>query len=396
MRPPSPPKSRKDFSIAIICALQSEAYAVELLFDRFWDDEDGDKYGKAPGDKNAYRTGVIGNHNVVLAFMPDIGKAHAARVAATFCSSFRGIRLALIVGVCGGVPEGTKEGIFLGDIIISDEILMYDSGKMYPRGFQRKETVTRSSVDSEVPAFLRKLQSPEGRRKLLKKTLYYLNPLQAQSDGYYYPGRRQDQAFEPTYHHKHHGSSKCTRCKKDKLCKKAQESSCETLDCDPTKLIRRSRQNPSGIDIHFGRIASGDIVMKSGMERDKIAKEDTVIAFEMEGAGICGNMPFIVIKGVCDYADSHKNKKWQKYTAGAAAACMKALLEQWETIDDVEKGIARAKDSLHKEPEYTYVAPTEVQSVRGDEGYHSQNHHDNSDSEITKGTQWFPSNTPSP
>ncbi|KAJ5438354.1 uncharacterized protein N7458_009352 [Penicillium daleae] len=73
MSRPVPPKTRKDFDIAIICALQLEANAVEAIFDRFWD-EDGDRYGKSSGDKNAYRTGVIGNHNVVLAYMPVLYK----------------------------------------------------------------------------------------------------------------------------------------------------------------------------------------------------------------------------------------------------------------------------------------------------------------------------------
>jgi nucleoside phosphorylase len=85
--------------------------------------------------------------------------------------------------------------------------------------------------------------------------------------------------------------------------------------------------------IHFGLVASGDTVMKSGEERDIIAAKEKVIAFEMEGAGVWNNFPCIEIKGVCDYADAHKNKKWQGYAATAAAACMRALLEEWMSTD---------------------------------------------------------------
>jgi nucleoside phosphorylase len=92
------PKDRNGFEIAIICALQSEADAVEALFDEYWD-EDGDGYGKALGDKNAYTTGAIGRHNVVLAHMPGIGKGSAASVAANCSSSFGRIKLALVVGI---------------------------------------------------------------------------------------------------------------------------------------------------------------------------------------------------------------------------------------------------------------------------------------------------------
>ena len=33
-----------------------------------------------------------------------------------------------------------------------------------------------------------------------------------------------------------------------------------------------------------------------------------------------------MIRGICDYADSHKNKQWQGYAAATAAAYAKELL----------------------------------------------------------------------
>jgi len=89
-------------------------------------------------------------------------------------------------------------------------------------------------------------------------------------------------------------------------------------------------QKPS---IHFGRIASGNQVMKGGQHRDRIIPERGVIGFEMESAGIWDSIPTIVIKSVCDYADSHKNKRWQGYAAATAAACTKAILEEWRSLD---------------------------------------------------------------
>ncbi|RDW79068.1 uncharacterized protein DSM5745_05920 [Aspergillus mulundensis] len=73
--------------------------------------------------------------------------------------------------------------------------------------------------------------------------------------------------------------------------------------------------------------------MKSGEDRDNIARQESVLCFEMEGAGVFSSLPCIVIKGVSDYADSHKDKIWQSYSAGTAAACAKALLEQWSVTD---------------------------------------------------------------
>jgi hypothetical protein len=87
--------------------------------------------------------------------------------------------------------------------------------------------------------------------------------------------------------------------------------------------------------IHFGCIASGDSVMKSALHRNQVAMREGVCGFEMEGAGAWDNFPIILVKGVCDYADSHKNKRWQKYASIVAAATAKALLCQWRGIDGI-------------------------------------------------------------
>jgi hypothetical protein len=46
----------------------------------------------------------------------------------------------------------------------------------------------------------------------------------------------------------------------------------------------------------------------------------------------------IAIRGVCDYADSHKHKKWQPYAAAVAAAYAKRLLSVISTqaVEDLE------------------------------------------------------------
>ena len=352
MASPVQPKNRSDFEIAIICALRLEADAVEALFDKFWDD-DGDIYGKAPGDTNAYTTGVIGRHNVVLAIMPGIGKRNAAAVAANFRSSFGGIRLALVVGICGGVPCGIdEEEILLGDVIVSDGLIQYDFGRQLPDGFVRKDTLNDNlgRQNSEIRAFLARLKGRRGWMRLKEKTFRYLTALRMElgAENARYPGISEDKLFEANYRHKHHDSSICIICakcetKEDKVCEAALDSLCSELNCSKNKLVSRrrllnaveGRDNTEELKpvIHYGLIASGDIVMKSGEHRDEIALREKVIAFEMEGAGVCDNFPCVVIKGVCDYADSHKNKKWQGYAAATAAACMKASLEAWISTD---------------------------------------------------------------
>jgi nucleoside phosphorylase len=146
MSNPSPlpprPNYRRGFEIAIVCALTLEADAVEALFDHHWDD-DGPLFDKESGDPNAYSTGVIGRHNVVLTYMPGIGKASAATVASNCGKSFPGIKLALVVGVCSVIPFGPTNGeIVLRDVIISNGVIQYDFRRQLPNHFARKDTLS--------------------------------------------------------------------------------------------------------------------------------------------------------------------------------------------------------------------------------------------------------------
>lgn len=340
----SPPRSRQDFKIAIICALPTEADAVKAVFDRRWDDKE-DVYGKAPRDPNAYATGTIGRHNVVLAHMPGRGQESAAIVAANCQSSFEGIQLALVVGICGGVPKTPLgEEILLGDVVISEGIIPYTFGRQYPGHFVRRDTPLDNfgRPNTEIRMLLAKLKGRGDRRKLESRISDFLDVWNVEIGGAAtYPGVDEDRLFEAGYRHKHHISSCCTICAShvkhtDPTCDQSSELSCEQLGCDPNHLVARERLAESKASdkqprptVHFGLVASGSSVMKSGMDRDSIAKNEDVLAFEMEGAGVWDTFPCLIIKGVCDYADSHKNKRWQVYAAATAATCMKAFLENW-------------------------------------------------------------------
>lgn len=307
----SPPRTRDSIRIVIICALTLEADAVEALFDRHWDDE-GLPFEGASGDTNAYSVGAVGDHNVLLLHMAGMGKVEAARAAATCRASFPNIRLALLVGICGGVPSGGGREIILGDVIISDGIVQYDFGRQFAGSFIRKNTLVDNlgRPNSEIRGLLSKLKGLRGRELLGRQMANDLKvlertPLLAAS----YPGASRDVLFDPAYHH-------------------VGEGTCAEAGCDG-RLVCRARLQQSEPEpvVHFGLVASGDKVIKSAGDRDSIATAEGVIGFEMEGAGIWDTFPCVVIKGVCDYADSHKSKSWQRYAAATAAACMKGFLK---------------------------------------------------------------------
>ncbi|KAL4744849.1 hypothetical protein BDW72DRAFT_208684 [Aspergillus terricola var. indicus] len=282
-------------SFAPLVCLESDA--VEILFDNFWDEG----FGQAPGDQNSYRTGVIGKHNVVLAYMPQMGKGPAATISAHLRSSLR-----------TSSYHCCSDSIFLGDIVISESITNYDYGRRLPDG----------SISRE-PAW-----TPNFRvANLKRRTHHHHNILRGKDKKYEQPRLGRDRLFKPSYRHKHYPPQSCMACSTNRQCKEAQDSTCGELECDLGQCIQRScptskKHSLEGLgqqfSIHFGGVASGDT--------------HGTIAFEMGGAGVCPNLQCIIVKGVCDYADSHKDKLWQPFAAGIAAACMKAMLDNGSVV----------------------------------------------------------------
>ena len=346
------PSRRGDFKIGIFCALPKEYDAVYLTFDEFWD-EDGDTYGRAGGDFNTYTTGRIGVHNVVLTLLPQTGKSNAASAAANMRASYRSLQLVLLVGVCGAAPLGQLEEILLGDVIISDTVIQYDRGWRHADVFRRKDTLEDNlgRPNKDIRSLLKIFETESGLDRLKRQTSANLKHLQRKRPRKYrYPGPAKDRLFLKNYRHTHHTSPNCgcneSLEKLGPVCEKALGSTCTDLGCDETYLVPRERlrdrqdviregndmvQEP---EIHLGAVASGDTVMQSAIDRDRISETEGVIAFEMEGAGLWDELPCIVIKGANDYSDSHKNNVWKDFAAATAAAVSKAVLNFYIRTDE--------------------------------------------------------------
>ncbi|KAJ1323000.1 FxSxx-COOH system tetratricopeptide repeat protein [Microdochium nivale] len=353
---PRRPAARRDFEIAIICALAHEADAVEALFDHRWSD-DGPPYDKAPGDPNAYSTGALGRHNVVLAYMPGAARSSAAAVAAHCRASFPNIRQALVVGTCGVVPfyedDAASCEIILGDVLVCSRVVQYDQGRHPPGRFTRKDTLLDSHgwPDTEIRNVLENLQSFQARKTLQAKLIEYLGVIQREPGlqaGY--PGIEYDKLYDATYRHVA-GKKPCDEC------------GCDGPQVSRARLASTASPRPAP-EVHCGPMASGDTVPRSGQDRDNLARQQAVVGFEVEGAGVWDVFPCVVIKAACDYADNHKNKAWQHYAAATAAACAKAFLDSWvpavpepseqSTIRGVPYALALA------EPEELDLAPVIV------------------------------------
>ncbi|OCL00089.1 putative kinesin [Cenococcum geophilum 1.58] len=293
-----------DYTVGWICALPIElATAEEML------DEEDESLAQDSSDDNLYTLGRIGGHNVVLAYLPagQTGTQSAATVAARMRSKFASIRFGLMVGIGGGVPTPESD-IRLGDVVISQPylqhrgVVQYDFGKTGAGGH-----IARTGSLNAPPVVLlnavSKLRALHYRgRSNLATYLSTFDPLEHFSRSMVGP----DILFEATYNHI--GGATCEQCSRE-------------------KEVKRTPRVGQGVAIHYGTIASGNQVIKDAITRDRISKElGGVMCFEMEAAGLMNNLPCLVIRGICDYADSHKNKKWQPYAAATAAACAKEIL----------------------------------------------------------------------
>ncbi|KAG7057611.1 kinesin light chain [Colletotrichum scovillei] len=341
-----PPRRREDFTVAVICALPLEFNAAELALDELWDGLEHD-LGKAAGDANTYTLGRIGKHNAVLVLLSGMGKVNAASATASLRSSFGGLRLALLCGICGGVPNVNGDGeMLLGDVIISKSVVQYDLGRLFPGQFEPKDTIhdTLGRPVKEIRSLLIAFETHRQKQRLQKEISKGLAEIQikAVEQSYDVDYRRplhEDVLFKPDYTHRHRKDVQCS-CSETQTCEQATKATCEELGCDfGYRVSRRRLENrQAGHEktsaehqpcVFLGSIGSGDTVMKSGKDRDQIARDHSLVAFEMEGAGVWDEIPCIIVKGVCDYSDSHKNKTWQHYAAAIAAAATKALLDRY-------------------------------------------------------------------
>lgn len=296
----------EDYTVGWVCALPVELAAAQEMLD---EKHCNLKRKLADNDENLYVLGSIGSHHVAIVCLPagQIGNNLAATVATQMRATFKRIRFGLIVGIGGGVPSAEAD-IRLGDVVVSQPrgtlagVVQYDIGKKTLCGFERIGLL--NSPPQILLAAVAQVRANElcSRSKLLEhiSKLEGIAKFQRCKAG-------PDILFQARYDH---------------------EAGQTCSGCDPHRQEARPlRDSGEEVVVHYGTIASGNQVMRSATERDKASAElGGVLCFEMEAAGLMNSFPCLVIRGICDYADSHKNKLWQAYAAGTAAAYAKELL----------------------------------------------------------------------
>ena len=299
----------EDYTVGWICALPTELAAAQAMLD-----ERHDPLPQHSRDTNNYSLGRIGKQNVAIACLPSggTGITSAAIVASHIGFTFPSIIFGLMVGVGGGAPS-VENDIRLGDVVISKPngtsggVIQYDFGKtVQDGGFVRTGSLNRppdvllNAMSSLQARHIREeSELPKHLSQVLSKYPKLQKPNADQSAG-------KDLLYDADYGHPD-GQSTCA-------------------DCESDRLITRSKRENEIPTIHYGLIASANQVMKDGETRERLRKALNVLCFEMEAAGLMNTFPCLVIRGICDYADTHKNGSWQPYAAAVAAAYAKELV----------------------------------------------------------------------
>lgn len=325
------------FRVGWICAVEVEyVVACELL---------DEEYPTTSSKHNLFTTGRISGHEVVIACLPkgEYGLASAASVAMDMMRSYPSIQFGLMVGIGGGAPT-SKNDVRLGDVVVSNPtndhsgVIHYNYGKALQGGefirtgrIDAPPRVIRSAVQNLATTHRRKghkidetIQALLSRNPRLRKQ--YQCPMI-------------DTLFQSDFIHID------------------SRQTCDDLDCRRQgRVIERpprdeDEDNPK---IHYGLIASADLLMKDAIRRDQLSEDEGVLCFEMEAAGLMNSFPCIVIRGICDYSDSHKNDLWQGYASATAAAYAKELLSiipaaELEEIETTAQSRAQ-RDSTHEVP----------------------------------------------
>ncbi|KJK78107.1 hypothetical protein H634G_06690 [Metarhizium anisopliae BRIP 53293] len=279
-----------------ICPLEVEQMAAwEML------DEEHEPLPQPARDHNVYKLGSINGHNLVIAGLHQPGNCSAATVITQLRMTFLNIEFCLLVGIGGGVPVGTDEGMIrLGHVVVAKPTrdnsgtVQYDHGKALEGRFERT-----GALAPPPAVLLNAAQAFATQRARLSIDPIWRDIERIQTSHrklcrFRFPGAESDQLCPSDYTHRQPGRA---------------------VDDDGNAFIT----------VHRGTIASAELVINDAFLRDQMAQQHGVVCFETEAVGALADFPCMIVRGISDYCDSHKNDVWHGFAAAAAAAYARQL-----------------------------------------------------------------------
>ncbi|KAL6701684.1 nucleoside phosphorylase domain-containing protein [Trichoderma pleuroticola] len=359
-----------DYTVGWICAITIEHVAARV----FLDEEHKLPDHVSTNDDNNYVLGRIGKHNIVIAVLPygEYGLSSAASVARDMLHTFPNIRIGLMVGIGGGAPT-EKHDIRLGDVVVS--VSRDGKGSVFQYDFDdtiQSQTFKETGFLNQTPTILRTAVSGleshyEIEEHQIRKTIDGIfNKKPHLRKKYNRPNPATDRLYLSSIIHPPTEGMNC---------------SAHCGNGAPNLIVRSKRDSDEDDPIiHYGLIASSTQLMRDAVIRDKLAAEREILCFETEAAGLMNHFPCLVIRGICDYADTHTNTEWRSYAAMAAAAYAKDLLcrippnrvealKRMDVFTDISEGISgllQAQKSERRDDILNWLSPTNYASQQYD------------------------------
>ena len=201
----------------------------------------------------------------------------------------------------------TGKDIRLGDVVVSQPDGQFGGVVQYNRGERRSDGrfIRTGLLNTPPMVLLTALPKPEANHhRGIKKSREYLDKICVKKDlGFQCPRLRTDFLFQAGY--KHVGGHNCEEYGTD-------------------GLLARDLTEREQVVIHYGTIASGNLDVQDSETRQQLSDDlGGILCLETEATGLMNTFPCLVIRGICDYADSHKSDEWQDYATATAAAYAK-------------------------------------------------------------------------
>ncbi|KAG9256513.1 nucleoside phosphorylase domain-containing protein [Emericellopsis atlantica] len=300
------------YTVAWLAPLEIESQAACHMLDEVH------SHKQPPLADCIYIGGSMAGHNVVIAtfnYQQVYGTRNAGVMAYEVKRTFPNVKYGLLVGVAAGIPRhpqngespGHNDDIRLGDVVVaySDDssknpILDYDLGKQHGHGRPLEILQGRESSTQQGHVRLLRLKDQD-TLKQVRRNFRKVENLRHNKGTFVYPGSDKDR-----YHVEHRGET-------------------IQLELAPRPDRQRSR-------VYYGPIGSASKLVRDAAYRDNLRDVHGVLALEMEAAGIVGQFNAGVIRGICDYADKHKNKDFQPYAAAMAAAYARLVLAKLDVV----------------------------------------------------------------
>ncbi|KAL3428669.1 hypothetical protein BDV09DRAFT_201363 [Aspergillus tetrazonus] len=305
------------YTVAWIAPLEIEVQAAKHMLDKVHTGG----FPVGPGDDYLFYAGEIHGHNIVIATFAAgqrYGTSSATSLAIHIKKFFPNLWFGLLVGVAAGLPNlscSPARDIRLGDVIIAYSPPSGDHPAIIPYGLGKQKGDSGFELlcnghslrptERIVGSAIAKIKAERQEAQVI---LGYYRDIPETATKFPDPGQENDFLY---------------------------------LSSNNLPVPRQRRSDAERTRVWYGSIGSGDQLLKSSRDRDKLRDRYNVIGLEMEAVGVMNEIPVGNIRGVCDYGDEQKNKEWQPYAAVMAAAFAKAVLLEIPPKSAIQSASAR-------------------------------------------------------